>query len=129
MNLGFDPHEDTEPRDDGSIATPAASDAVVCGPIWVSPDEMCEVRVRGRRVQMSMRLLRMLTCLLTAQGRIVSREELYERSGGGTLPRSSRTVDVQMTHIRKALGTLGRYIIAVPDRGYRIDVFGLTRAR
>ena len=32
---------------------PVAGDAVSCGPVWVSPSELCEVRLRGERIRMS----------------------------------------------------------------------------
>lgn len=106
---------------------PEASDAVRCGPLWLSPNEMCELRVHGQRTPMSVRHIRILAMLLQEEGRILSREEIYKRSSRGLLPRGSRTVDVQVTKIRRILGPLGRFLIAVPERGYRIDVIGLAR--
>jgi DNA-binding response OmpR family regulator len=110
----------------GAPLPPNAGDAVSCGPLWVSPNEMCEVRVGGHRVPMSVRHVSMLAVLLAAEGRVVSQEDLYARSGGGRLPERSRTVAVHVARIRSALGALGRYLIAVPQRGYRIDVTGLA---
>jgi DNA-binding response OmpR family regulator len=66
---------------------------------------------------------------MDAGGRIVTRDELYERSGGGVLRPGSRTIDVHVALIRRSLGSLGRYLIAVPERGYRIDVIGLESSR
>jgi DNA-binding response OmpR family regulator len=106
---------------------PSATDAVRCGPLWVSPHEMCELRIDGLRTPMSVRHIRILAMLLEAEGRILTREEIYKRSSRGLLPRGSRTVDVQVTRIRRTLGDLGRFIIAVPERGYRIDVLGLAK--
>jgi two-component system OmpR family response regulator len=104
-----------------------AADAITCGPLWISPDEMCEVRIGGRRVPMSLCHLRMLACLLEARGRVVSREELYRSSGATDLPEGSRRVDVHVTRIRQSLGVLGRHLVAVRRRGYRLDTAGLSR--
>ena len=104
-----------------------AGDALACGPLWVSPDEMCEVRIGGSRVAMSLCHLRMLACLLEARGRVVSREDLYRASGAEGLPQGSRRVDVHVTRIRQSLGSLGRYVVAVRRRGYRLDTTGLLR--
>lgn len=110
-------------------APPAVADAVTCGPVWVSPGEMCEARVRDRPVRMSVPNQRMLALLLRAGGRVVSRDELYMQARGKRLPRHSRAVDVHIFRIRRALGAHGRYLITVPGLGYRIDVRGLARAR
>jgi hypothetical protein len=36
---------------------------------------------------------------------------------------------VHVALIRRSLGSLGCYLIAVPERGYRIDVIGLESSR
>lgn len=110
-------------------ASSAASDAVACGPVWVSPGEMCEARVRDRPVRLSVPNQRMLAFLIRSQGRVVSRDELYRQAGGKRLPRHSRAVDVHIFRIRRALGAFGRFLLSVPGRGYRMDVRGLERAR
>lgn len=102
------------------------SDAVACGPLWVSPELMCEVRVHGERVAMSQPRLRILACLLEAEGRVVARRELYERALKGRLRGGSRAIDLHIFHIRRALGPLGRFVVTVPRRGYRVDVIGLS---
>ena len=104
-----------------------SGDVVECGPVWLSPHEMCELRVRGHRVPMSETQLGLLAALISAGGRIISREELLgsdARNGG-----SSRAVDIHISRIRIALGPLGRHIIAVRGRGYRVDVRALSTAR
>lgn len=106
---------------------PAADDAVACGPLWLSPRERCEARVDGRRAAISPQEVVMLGRLLEADGRILSRQDLYRAAMGHDLPARSRAVDVHIHRIRKALGPVGRYIIGVPTRGYRLDTFELAR--
>jgi DNA-binding response OmpR family regulator len=89
---------------------------------------MCEVRIGGRPVAMSLCHLRMLACLLEARGRVVSRAELYRSSVTGDLPEGSRRVDVHVTRIRQSLGALGHHLVAVRRRGYRLDTTGLARS-
>jgi len=107
---------------------PLVQDAVECGPIWLSPHEMCELRVRGHRVPMSETQLTILAELIRAQGRIVTRDELLGEPAG-TAESPKRAVDIQVSRIRVALGPLGRHLIAVRGRGYRVDVRGLSQAR
>jgi len=111
------------------VLAPSAPDAVECGPVWLSPHAMCELRVRGQRVPMSETQLRMLASLIRAQGQIISREELLGADTSGDYATPSRSVDIHVHRIRLALGPLGRHIIAVRGRGYRIDTRGLARAR
>jgi len=124
--------ESVNVRTEHQPATTSGSpgDAIECGPVWLSPHEMCELRVRGHRVPMSETQLHMLASLIGAEGKIISRDELL--AGGavnGAPGSSSRAVDIHISRMRVALGPLGRHIIAVRGRGYRIDVRGLARAR
>jgi DNA-binding response OmpR family regulator len=112
-----------------SEAVPAATDAVVCGPVWLSPDEMCELRLRGKPVRLPVSSLYVLAYLIRAEGRIVSREDLQRETPGRRIAGGLRAVDIRIFRIRRALGSLARYLVAVPGRGYRIDVVGLARAR
>lgn len=100
---------------------------IACGPVWVSPYEMCEVRVGGYRAPMPITHMRMLVALLAAGGRVLSRDELYESSGSGELPEGSRRVDVNIARLRRELGPAGDYLLTVRARGYRMDMDGLSR--
>jgi len=107
---------------------PEAPDAVRCGPLWLSPGHLCEIRVDGEPLSMTISKIQMVACLLAADGAVVSREDLYRSAHGDALPKRSRAVDVEVCRVRQILGELGKYIITVRDRGYRIDVFGLRRS-
>jgi DNA-binding response OmpR family regulator len=106
---------------------PVAGDAISCGPLWVSPTEFYEVRIHGKPVPMSVPSMRLLARLLDAKGRVLSREELLEPSERKRLRPRGRAVDVRVLRLRRALGPLGRYVLAVQGLGYRIDVFGLSQ--
>lgn len=101
------------------------ADALECGPIWVSPHEVCELRVGGEPVPTSIARLRILARLIEAGGRIVPREDLYRASMGDRLKTGSRAVDIHVTRLRHALGPFGRHIVAVTGRGYRLNVAAL----
>lgn len=79
----------------------------------------------GRVLALSLRELAVLAELLRNHGRIVPREELYERVWGRPLRREDRSVDVYVHRLRRKLTT------ALPDRtcihthfgfGYRLEV-------
>ena len=79
----------------------------------------------GRVVALSLRELALLAELVRNAGRIVPREELYERVWGRPLRHSDRSVDVYVHRVRRKLAA------ALPGRecihthfgfGYRLEV-------
>ncbi len=74
---------------------------------------------RGRALQLSVRELELLTEMARLQGRVVQREELYERVWGGPLRDDDRSVDV---YVHKLRGKLTR---ALPEWRYIHTHFGL----
>lgn len=113
----------------GVSSPPRAADEVRCGPLWVSPDQMCDATVAGRRIPMSRMRLRILATLMRAGGHVVARDALYRDAlDREPPPAGTRAIDVHVSRIRRALGPLGKYIVSVPGRGYRVDVAGLERA-
>ena len=92
--------------------------------IIVAPD--LEIRpgdflalARGRALQLSLRELELLTEMARSQGRVVRREELYERVWGGTLRHDDRSVDVYVHKLRAKLAE------ALPGWTYIHTHFGL----
>ena len=92
--------------------------------IIVAPD--LEIRpadfvalARGRAMQLSIRELELLTEMARQQGRVVQREELYERVWGGSLRDEDRSVDVYVHKLRCKLAA------ALPDWRYIHTHFGL----
>lgn len=102
-----------------------ATDVVEIGALWVSPSQVCEARVHGRPIRLSDARRRLLAALLSAGGRVVTRQELYKVARDADLPGRSRAIDVHIAGIRKALGPLGRTIVSVRGIGYRVDVLEL----
>jgi DNA-binding response OmpR family regulator len=74
---------------------------------------------RGRALQLSVRELEVLTEMALQQGRVVLREELYERVWGGTLRQEDRSVDVYMHKLRTKLAA------ALPEWRYIHTHFGI----
>jgi DNA-binding response OmpR family regulator len=74
---------------------------------------------RGRALQLSLRELELLTEMARLQGRVVLREELYERVWHGTLRPDDRSVDVYVHKLR------GKLAQALPDWRYIHTHFGL----
>src|SRR4051812_2150185 len=100
---------------------PDASDAIRCGPVWLSPEQMCELRIGDHAVPLSALRLRMLGELINANGRWLSPRDL----AGDT--RSVASIDVHIFWIRRALGPYGKFLVNVRGRGYRMDVVALSQ--
>lgn len=107
----------------------APSDAVSCGPLWVSPDEWCETRIAGRRVPMPATRRRILAALIKAKGSVVGRDLLYKEAGLARSGAGSRAIDIHLARLRKDLGEFGPCIVSIRGRGYRINLVRLLERR
>jgi DNA-binding response OmpR family regulator len=72
------------------------------GDLEVRPDEHIAL-AGGRALSLSVRELALLAALARRQGRIVSREELYETVWGAPLREQDRSVDVYVHKLRSKL--------------------------
>ena len=68
----------------------------------VRPEEHLAL-ARGRALTLSVRELQVLVALARRQGRVLSREELYETVWGGQLRSDDRSVDVYVHKLRAKL--------------------------
>lgn len=87
--------------------------------------------VGGRRIAMRPRTVELAALLFARRGTLVSRQELYEFAWGPANSVTSRTLDVHISWIRKALaldGTHGWRLSAVRGKGYRLEA-GSPRRR
>ncbi len=78
------------------------------------------VTVNGKPVDISALDFRLLTVLMGAGGRVVSREKLIEVAWGSESEISPRTVDTQLRRLREKLGAAAEQIQTVRGFGYRI---------
>jgi DNA-binding response OmpR family regulator len=77
---------------------------------------------RGRALTLSVRELQVLSALARRQGRVLTREELYETVWGGALRDDDRSVDVYIHKLRSKLGRVlpeWRFIHTHFGFGYR----------
>ena len=100
-------------------AAPAQASATLgLGTVCVNTDTH-QVTVDRRAVRATLTEFRLLTALLQARGRILSRAQLMSRAMGPGVTVTERTIDVHMTAIRKKLGAAGDLIQTVRGVGYR----------
>jgi DNA-binding response OmpR family regulator len=81
------------------------------------------VLVKGRAVEVTAKEFVVLRALVSAGGRVLSREALLETAWGmdASLEVETRTVDVHIGTLRKKLKGEGARIVTVKNFGYRFD--------
>lgn len=81
--------------------------------------ETYNVTSEGKPVKLTATEFRLLSALIQAGGRILSRASLISRAMGQGVTVTDRTIDVHITAIRKKLGGQGLLIRTVRSMGYR----------
>lgn len=79
-----------------------------------------EVRVGDQRVDLTVTEFRILDALLTARGRVLTRDQLIDSVIGRGAAITSRAMDVHIASLRKKLGTAADYVHTVRGVGYAL---------
>src|SRR5688572_2293903 len=101
--------------DDGNVAT--------CGPVTLDRRRR-SVTVRDEPVKLTFSEFELLSCLLTAPGRLFNRQELLRAIWGDSAYRDPRAIDVHIRHLREKLEERPeepRLILTVRGAGYRFQ--------
>ena len=102
---------ESAPDDDAGI--------LQAGPIRVNQDTH-HVDVDGQSVSLTLTEFRLLSAVLSARGRVLTRDRLIDRAIGPDAVVTDRTIDVHLTALRRKLGHARRYIETVRGVGYRL---------
>jgi len=101
--------------------TPAASAPVTAGEVEVRADQF-QAFVGDRSVDLTRREFELIQLLADAEGRVLEREEIYQRVWGYAMARGDRSVDVFVRKLRQKLERASpgwRYIHTHFGVGYR----------
>jgi DNA-binding response OmpR family regulator len=96
----------------------ATSNAVVAGEIEVRPDQF-QAFAHGRSIDLTRREFELIQMLAAAEGRVLEREEIYQRVWGYAMAHGDRSVDVFVRKLRTKLQQ------ASPDWHYIHTHFGV----
>lgn len=99
-------------------ATGAKKNHLSLGPIEIDLDEHAAT-VGGEPMKLTITEFRILSALVSAQGKVLSRPALISRAIGPGVTVTERTIDVHVTSIRKKLGDHHGLIRTVRGVGYR----------
>lgn len=89
------------------------------GPVQVNHDTH-EAFLDGEVIKLTLTEFRLLSSLVQASGRVLSRAALMSKAMGPGVTVTERTIDVHVTSIRKKLGTRAAMLKTVRGVGYRI---------
>ncbi len=79
-----------------------------------------EVRLAGRRIELTHQEFELLRFLGQHRGRVFTREALLERAWGYRYAGGTRTVDIHVRRVRAKLGETGALIETVRNVGYKL---------
>jgi DNA-binding response OmpR family regulator len=79
-----------------------------------------EVRLAGRRIELTHQEFELLRYLAQHRGRVFTREALLERAWGYRYAGGTRTVDIHVRRVRAKLGDTGALIETVRNVGYKM---------
>jgi DNA-binding response OmpR family regulator len=102
----------------GSGAPAPGANVLRMGEVEVNLDTH-QVRLGAEPLRLTLTEFRLLSTLLAASGRVLSRSHLINKAMGPGILVTERTIDVHMTALRKKLGPHGTIIQTVRGVGYR----------
>ena len=100
---------------------PAPPEPIMRGPLVIDVARH-SVTVDGAEVEVTPKEFDLLVLLVSHPGRAFSRDFLLEHIWGGEYEGLDRTVDTQITRLRKKLGPLSEKLVTVWGVGYRFNV-------
>jgi two-component system phosphate regulon response regulator PhoB len=89
------------------------------GPITVNRDTH-RVDVDGRQVSLTLTEFKILSAIIAARGRVLTRNQLIDHAMGIDAIVTDRTIDVHLAALRRKLGKARKYIQTVRGVGYRL---------
>jgi DNA-binding response OmpR family regulator len=101
-----------------AAADPAAT-LLSNGPLTIDGAKH-EVTVSGRPVNLTPTEFKLLTAIVSARGRVLSRNQLMDKAMGAEVFVTDRAIDVHITAVRKKLGDVSWMVHTVRGVGYRL---------
>ena len=100
----------------------AAGDVGVlrAGPLVIDMSKH-EVTVDGEAVRLTLTEFKLLSALVSARGRVLTRDQLMDKAMGTDVFVTDRAIDVHVTAIRKKLGAANWLVHTVRGVGYRLQ--------
>lgn len=105
-------------RRSAPTATTPGGPGLEMGDLRIDPDAH-QVTLAGETVRLTLTEFKILSALVGAGGKVLTRAHLMNKAMGPGITVTERTIDVHVTSIRKKLGDAGGLIKTVRGVGYR----------
>jgi DNA-binding response OmpR family regulator len=92
---------------------------LTAGPLTIDSAKH-EVAVDGNAVKLTLTEFKLLSALVSARGRVLTRDQLMDKAMGSDVFVTDRAIDVHVTAIRKKLGSANWLVHTVRGVGYRL---------
>ncbi|HEX8322666.1 MAG TPA: response regulator transcription factor [Tepidisphaeraceae bacterium] len=106
-------------RHDGAAAG-EPTDLLKAGPLTIDPHQH-QATVDGEVLKLTLTEFKLLTALVQARGRVLSRDQLMDKAMGSDVFVTDRAIDVHVTAIRRKLGIAAYLVHTVRGVGYRLQ--------
>ena len=100
--------------------TGAEGGVLRAGPLVIDMSKH-EVTVNGEAVRLTLTEFKLLSALVAARGRVLTRDQLMDKAMGTDVFVTDRAIDVHVTAIRKKLGAANYLVHTVRGVGYRLQ--------
>lgn len=109
----------------GEVAGEAKADNAIvkAGPLLIDPAKH-DVSVDGESIRLTLTEFKLLTAIVNARGRVLSRDQLMDKAMGTDVFVTDRAIDVHITAIRKKLGSASWLVHTVRGVGYQLQENG-----
>jgi DNA-binding response OmpR family regulator len=105
----------------GGASAPSGEAALLrAGPLVIDTSKH-EVTIDGQPVRLTLTEFKLLSALVAARGRVLTRDQLMDKAMGADVFVTDRAIDVHVTAIRKKLGQASWLIHTVRGVGYRLQ--------
>jgi DNA-binding response OmpR family regulator len=103
----------------GSVGALPDGGILKAGPLSIDTAKH-EVTVNGEVVKLTLTEFKLLAALVSARGRVLTRDQLMDKAMGTDVFVTDRAIDVHVTAIRKKLGSANWLVHTVRGVGYRL---------
>jgi DNA-binding response OmpR family regulator len=107
-------------RSEQTSADGGASGILKAGPLTIDTSKH-EVSIDGEAARLTLTEFKLLTALMNARGRVLTRDQLMTKAMGTDVFVTDRAIDVHVTAIRRKLGTAHWLVRTVRGVGYRLQ--------
>ena len=106
-------------RNDPGAPAPDA-ELLRAGPLTIDPHQH-QARIDGEALKLTLTEFKLLSALVQARGRVLSRDQLMDKAMGADVFVTDRAIDVHVTAIRRKLGVANWLVQTVRGVGYRLQ--------